>query len=101
MLMQETISFTPQLTASPIAEMLWLIPAVPIVAAGVAALLKQAKRKTAAALAIGSISISLLLSLAAFVRVVGAWAHGQAARETINFTWIQIGAAQVDRKSVV
>jgi len=44
-LMQEAISFTPQLTASPIAEILWLIPAVPIVAAGLSALLKQPRRK--------------------------------------------------------
>jgi hypothetical protein len=40
--MQETISFTPQIAASPIAEILWLIPALPIVASGVAALLKRA-----------------------------------------------------------
>jgi NADH-quinone oxidoreductase subunit L len=94
--MQETISFTPQLTASPIAELLWLIPAVPIVAAGVAALLKQTKRKFSATLAIGSVSFSLLLSLTAFVHVVAGWAHGTAAREAVNFTWIQVGAAQVD-----
>ena len=38
-------------------QMLWLIPAVPIVASGVIALLKQPKRRTAATLAIGSLSI--------------------------------------------
>jgi NADH-quinone oxidoreductase subunit L len=42
--MQESISFTPQLAASPIAQLLWLIPALPIVAAGLAALLKQARQ---------------------------------------------------------
>ena len=30
--MQESMGFTPQLTASSIAQILWLIPAVPIVA---------------------------------------------------------------------
>ncbi|MGA2349702.1 MAG: NADH-quinone oxidoreductase subunit L, partial [Terracidiphilus sp.] len=94
--MQETISFTPQFTASPIAGILWMIPAAPIVAAGVAALLKQAKRKLAVALAIGSMSFSLLLSLVAFAHVVGAWAHGLQSREIVNFTWIQVGAANVD-----
>jgi NADH-quinone oxidoreductase subunit L len=94
--MQDTISFTPQLAASPIAEMLWLIPAVPMVAAGMAALLKQVKRKTSATLAIGSMSVSLLLSLAAFAHVLSGWAHGVAVRETVNFTWIQVGAANVD-----
>ncbi len=94
--MQETISFTPQLMVSPITGVLWLIPAVPIVASGLAALLKQKKRKTAATLAIGSMSFSLLLSLIAFVHVVQGWAHGETVRETVNFTWVQVGAANVD-----
>jgi NADH-quinone oxidoreductase subunit L len=76
--------------------MLWLIPAVPIIASGVAALLKQAKRKASSALAIGSMSFSLLLSLVAFAHVLSGWAHGQAVRETVNFTWFQIGTANVD-----
>jgi NADH-quinone oxidoreductase subunit L len=94
--MRETIPFTPQLMASPIAGILWLIPAVPIVAAGLAALLKQARRKAAATLAIGSLSFSLLLSLFAFVHVAQAWTLGIATRETVNFTWIQVGATSVD-----
>jgi NADH-quinone oxidoreductase subunit L len=94
--MQETISFTPQLAASPIAGILWLIPALPMASAGVAALLKQEWRKTSARLAIGSLSISLLLSLVAFAHVVAGWSHGAAVRETVNFTWIQFGASNVD-----
>src|ERR1035437_3821139 len=94
--MQETISFTPQLAASPIAEILWLIPAVPIVASGVIALLKQPKRKLAATLSIGSLGIALLLSLVAFAHVVAAWTHGAAVRETVNFTWFQFGTTNVD-----
>ncbi len=94
--MQATISFTPQLAASPIAEILWLIPAVPVVASGVIALLKQPRRKAAAALSIGSLSFSLLLSLAAFGHVLAGWTHGVATREVVNFTWIQVGAGNVD-----
>jgi NADH-quinone oxidoreductase subunit L len=94
--MQEGIGFTPQLTASAIAKILWLIPAVPIVASGVIALLKQPKRGLASTLAIGSLAFSLLLSLIAFGHVVAGWANGQAVRETVNFTWIQVGAANVD-----
>jgi NADH-quinone oxidoreductase subunit L len=94
--MQESISFTPQLIASPLAEMLWLIPALPIVAAGIGALLKQPKRKTAAALAIGAMSISLLLALAAFAHVLGSWAGGAADRETVSFAWLQFGSTSVD-----
>ena len=85
-----------QLAASPIAEILWLIPAVPIVASGVIALLKQPKRKTAAMLAIGSLGFSLLLSLVAFGHVLAGWAHNVDVRETVNFTWIQFGVTNVD-----
>ena len=101
MLMQEgvTAAFNPQNLEGPVStivQMLWLIPAVPIVASGVIALMKQPRRKPAAGLAIGSLSISLLLSLMAFGHVLAGWAHGVAVRETVNFTWIQVGAAQVD-----
>jgi len=94
--MQETISFTPQLAASPIAEVLWLIPVLPVVAAGVAALLKQPMRKLSACLAIGSMSLSLLLSLAALAHVATGWARGQSVREAVNFTWIQVGTTNID-----
>jgi NADH-quinone oxidoreductase subunit L len=94
--MQETILFTPQLAASPIAEILWLIPAVPIIASGVVSLLKQAKRKVSASLVIGSMSFSLLLSLIAFAHVLTGWAHGQTVRETVNLTWIQAGSTNID-----
>ena len=94
--MQETISFTPQLAASLIAEILWLIPAVPIVASGVIALLKQPKRQASAALAIGSLGFSLLLSLIAFGHVLAGWAHKVDVREVVNFTWLQFGTSNVD-----
>ena len=94
--MQETITFAPQLAASPIAEVLWLIPALPIVASGVIALLTQPRRKAAAILSIGSLSVSLLLSLVAFAHVVTGWAHGAAVRETVNFTWLHFGSSSVD-----
>jgi NADH-quinone oxidoreductase subunit L len=94
--MQETISFAPQLVASRLAENLWLIPAAPIVAAGILAFLKQPRRKTSAGLAIASLGFSLLLSLFAFAHVVSAWMQGTTTREVVNFTWVQVGAANVD-----
>ncbi|HTW61667.1 MAG TPA: NADH-quinone oxidoreductase subunit L [Terracidiphilus sp.] len=95
-LFEQAISFTPRLAASPIARILWLIPALPIVASGLVALLKQPRRKTAAALAIGSLSVSLVLSLAAFGHVVAGWANHNAVRETVNFTWFRFGSSPVD-----
>src|SRR5579862_1332835 len=95
--MQETVSsFTPQVVPSLIAQILWLIPAVPIVISGVIAVMKQPLRKPAAALAIGSLGVSLILSIAAFAHVMTGWSHGMAVRETVNFTWVQVGAAHVD-----
>jgi hypothetical protein len=55
-----------------------------------------AKRKASVTLAIGSLSTSLLLSLFAFAHVVAGWAHGVAVRETVNFTWFQVGVSNVD-----
>jgi NADH-quinone oxidoreductase subunit L len=94
--MQETISFAPQLAASSIAKILWLIPALPIVASGIIALLKQPRRKAAATLSIGSLGVSLLLALFAFTHVVAAWIHGSTVRETVNFTWLHFGSSAVD-----
>jgi NADH-quinone oxidoreductase subunit L len=95
-LIEQANSFTPQLAASPIGEILWLIPAVPIAASGLISLLKQPKRRTAATLAIGSLGFSLLLSLIAFGHVLAGWSHGAAVRETANFTWFQFATSNVE-----
>jgi NADH-quinone oxidoreductase subunit L len=100
MLIQESItSFDPQFVDGPfftITRMLWLIPAVPMLASGVIALLKQPRRKFASALATGSLGFSLFLSLIAFGHVVSGWARGTVVRETVSFNWFHFGAARVD-----
>src|ERR1035437_6384189 len=99
MIQDVTGSFHPQFVDGPYmyaANLLWLIPAVPMVAAGLSALLKQSGRKTSASLAIGSLSFSLLLSLVAFVHVLSDWMAGIATREVVNLTWIQFGTSNVD-----
>ncbi|HEY0308671.1 MAG TPA: NADH-quinone oxidoreductase subunit L [Acidobacteriaceae bacterium] len=65
---------------------LWLIPALPMLAAGVGALLKQGSRKLAASLAIGSMGMSFLLALCAFAHVLRF-----GGVETFNFGWLQFG----------
>ncbi|MGB9032286.1 MAG: NADH-quinone oxidoreductase subunit L [Acidobacteriaceae bacterium] len=65
---------------------LWLIPALPMAAAGVSALLKRSERRLSAGLAIGSMAISLVLSLMAF-----AEALADPARRVITFNWMQFG----------
>jgi len=95
-LIQEVSSFTPQSTASAITGILWLIPALPIVASGCIALLKQPRRRAAATLSIGSLGISLLISITAFMHVLSGWLAGDAVRETANFTWIRFGSSAVE-----
>ena len=73
-----------------IVKNLWLIPALPLFAAGIIAVNKQPARKLAAGLAIGSMAIGFLLSLCAFAATLGH--HGEGAfRETFSFNWIQFG----------
>ena len=74
-----------------IVHMLGWIPALPVLAAGVIALLPQRRRTWAQALAIGAMSAALLLSLVAFVHVLLRVQQGAPALETVNFPWLQIG----------
>jgi NADH-quinone oxidoreductase subunit L len=69
-----------------IVQNLWLIPALPIFAAGIAALLKQRSRIPAASLAIGSMAVSFLLSLVAFAHTLS-----NPEIQTFDFRWFQFG----------
>jgi NADH-quinone oxidoreductase subunit L len=73
---------------------LWLIPALPLVASAASALLSRSKKKEAATLAITSMTISLLLSLAAFGAALGQWRTG-GARLIFNFEWFELAATGV------
>src|SRR5437899_9709424 len=70
---------------------LWLIPILPLVAAGLSALAKQRHRKLAASLAIGSMIVALVLSCIAFADVVKVGTAGAEAHRKVNFPWLQIG----------
>ena len=73
-----------------IVRYLWLIPALPILAAGIGALLKQGQRKTAAAIAICSMSVSFVLAVVAFAHLLL-----EPARLFLNFPWMQFGSEWV------
>ena len=70
---------------------LWLIPALPLFAAGISALAKQKSRALAASLAIGSMGLSFLLALWAFAHVLALRSSGQATQQVFNFPWFQFG----------
>ena len=74
-----------------IVKNLWLIPALPLVAAGIIAVSTQPQRKRAASLAIGSMVGAFLLSLCAFAATLGHHEGHGAFREVFNFNWLQFG----------
>ena len=74
-----------------IVQYLWLIPALPLLAAGLSALAKQRQRRFAAALAIGSMVLALVLSCMAFANALQHAGHGAVARQVVNFFWFQFG----------
>ncbi len=74
-----------------VTQYLWLIPALPLLAAGLSAVLKQPRRKWAAALAIGSMVFALLLSCLALVNAIQHAGHGEVSRQFVNFRWFQFG----------
>jgi NADH-quinone oxidoreductase subunit L len=74
-----------------IVQNLWLIPSIPVLAAGLSALAEQRYRRFAAAVSIGSMILSLLLSLAAFAHVIHLSSEGIDARQIVNVPWFQVG----------
>src|SRR3954470_3950501 len=75
-----------------IVQNLWLIPVLPVVAAGLTAIAPQRKRVYACSLAIGSMVLSFLLSAVALVHVFGLTGGGTESREVFNFRWFQLGS---------
>jgi proton-translocating NADH-quinone oxidoreductase chain L len=87
------------LTAAPmdwIVHKLWLIPALPLLAAALSAVLKQRRRGLAASLAIGAMVVALGLSCLALANAVGHPAHGTPVRQAANFFWLQFGDPQAE-----
>ncbi|MGA8107837.1 MAG: NADH-quinone oxidoreductase subunit L [Acidobacteriaceae bacterium] len=69
---------------------LWLIPALPMFAAALSALLPRRQRVLSATLAISSMTLSLVLALIAFAHTLAS-----PAREVFNFRWMQFGTEWV------
>ena len=74
-----------------IAQNLWLIPVLPLVASGVIAVNKQPQRKLAVTLAIGSMVMAFLLSLCAFSATLIHHGESGVFREVASFNWLQFG----------
>ncbi|HTY88427.1 MAG TPA: NADH-quinone oxidoreductase subunit L [Candidatus Acidoferrum sp.] len=74
-----------------IAQNLWLIPVLPLMAAAIIAVNKQPQRQLAATLAIASMVFAFLLSLCAFGTVLGHHGEHGVFREVAGFNWLQFG----------
>ncbi len=75
---------------APIVRYLWLIPVLPLLAAGIGALLKQSQRRFAATIAIVSIGLSFVLAIIAFAHLLL-----NPQRLFFNFPWLQFGSQWV------
>ena len=84
-------SSTSTFVTGPAVALLWLIPALPLAAAGLSAVLERGRRGTAAGLAIGSMSAAFVLSCLAFVHVWRGAGQGGVAHQAFNFRWFQFG----------
>jgi NADH-quinone oxidoreductase subunit L len=73
-----------------IVKNLWLIPALPLLAAGLIAVSTQPKRTRAWTLAVGSMVGAFLLSLCALAATFKHGGHG-AEPWVFNFNWLQFG----------
>ena len=74
-----------------IVKNLWLIPALPLLAAGLIAVSTQPKRTRAWTLAVGSMVGAFLLSLCALAATLKHGGGHEAFREVCNVNWFQFG----------
>lgn len=79
-----------------IATKVWLIPLLPLLAAGVTSLVPRSGRRLAAGLAIGSMVLALVLSIGAFLATLEWRGGGQHdVRWVWNFDWFRLGQGAV------
>jgi len=74
---------------------LWLIPALPLAAAGIGSLLGPSRRRLAGMLAVAAMALAALLSLAAFAGTVTRETAGEASVAVHNFGWFEAGSLLV------
>jgi NADH-quinone oxidoreductase subunit L len=78
-----------------IVQNLWLIPALPLAAAGAIAVTKRPHRVFAATMTIGTMAFSFLLSLCAFAHTLEHGPTGEIPRQVFNFVWFDMGSRTV------
>ena len=74
-----------------IAQWLWLIPALPVVAAGLSAAETAEAQASPRRWRLARWAFSLLLALAAFGHVLSRWSHGWPCARSSTSCWFQLG----------
>jgi proton-translocating NADH-quinone oxidoreductase chain L len=74
-----------------ITQFLWLIPALPLIAAGITALCQRSQKKLSSTLAILSMGISGVIAIAALVSCISSG----NSRTTFNFDWLRFGESSL------
>lgn len=70
-----------------------LIPILPLLAAGITALMRREQKKASAFLVISAQAVSTVLAFLAFLQTLGAEsAHGETAKTYFNFPWLHTGS---------
>ena len=73
-----------------IPQHLWLVPLLPLLAAGLSAVVSQRQRAFAAGMAVGSMVVSLLLSCGAFAEALERARQGETGPQVFNHPWFQL-----------
>jgi NADH-quinone oxidoreductase subunit L len=79
-----------------IVEQLWLIPALPLLAAGITALCRRRHGRWAAGLAVGSMAVALVLSVWALAVTFQGGVGEVPLREVGKVTWLSMGEETLD-----
>jgi len=84
-----------------VAQYIWLIPALPLAAAGISAICTRRRRTLAAGLAIGAMSLATILSVLTLISLIGESGQGSLPRRVMNFRWFELGNSWVELGWVV
>ena len=71
-------------------KLLWLIPLLPLLAGAICSVLRQSRRRTAFALAVGALTGSTILSLWVLMNT-----SGEPRPEVVNFGWFTFGTQEL------
>ncbi len=77
------------------ASYFWMIPLLPLFAAGLSAVLPRTARRASSALAIGSMGLAFVLSVSAFIGTLAGHGSEHGARSVVNFDWFHLGTGVV------